>query len=129
MNLSSLAQKNSTQVRIGLPLVWRHVLKFHSPGPAMLWLVANLFDTVTTLIGFARGHIELNLFAISLGQMFGPYAMFMSKWLVVFALLWLIRVTGHQLRLNFCFTQTMKISTVIVWLGVSWNVFMLSFFS
>lgn len=128
MSLSNPAQKNSALIRSSLPSAWLHALKFNQPGPIALWLLANLFDTLTTLIGLARGHIELNLFAASLGQALGPYAMFISKWLVVITLIWLVRASRHRHRLNFCLARTMSISTVVVWLGVGWNLVMLYFF-
>jgi len=52
----------------------------------------------------------------------------MLKWWVVIALTVLVRITRHQQRLNFILARTISILTMIVWLGVGWNLAMLYFF-
>jgi len=79
-------------------------------------------------MGLSRGHVELNLFAGSLGRALGTHYIFMLKWWVVIALTVLVRITRHQQRLNFILARTISILTMIVWLGVGWNLAMLYFF-
>lgn len=81
------------------------------------WLAANLMDTVSTLVGFQRGHVEANLVPAWLLQLHGPVYLMAWKWMWVA----LVPLAIYFLRRRWKLWPALRIGTLLAYAVVFLN--------
>jgi hypothetical protein len=81
------------------------------------WLAANCLDTISTLIGFSRGHVEANLLPAFLVQAQGPVGLVAWKW----AWVAMVPLIIYALRRRWRLWPALSIGTALVYLAVLLN--------